>query len=161
MAGASPSWHPIDRTPHPSQAWEQDCDSTIADSILWVSNHGAKRASPIHIQETQTEMILQIEIPEHRINHLEIRIIPEVLCLCGEQREHVEIPGYCSFDYSEQQYQSQFMLPGWVEPRTAIAAMQEQTLTVKVDKVAVGQGSGDPSHYEVELVKGEKWLVAS
>jgi HSP20 family molecular chaperone IbpA len=135
-----------------------DATELSTEAMIWASSQGRQRVSSVALQETATEVVLQIELPERLINVLDLRVTADLLSLRGEQREHVEVPGYCSFDYAEQQYRGSFLLPTWVNPSSMRATMQMNTLLVTLAKADSDQ-SDHPSQ-EVELIKQSDWLVA-
>ena len=101
---------------------------------LWVAQEGITPIRDVQMQETSNHIILKISIPSLQPEDLSIRVTSETVFLSGEKIEQVEVPGYCDFTYSSQQFQCLIPLPYSVHPETVTAELEKNLLLLKLPK---------------------------
>jgi HSP20 family molecular chaperone IbpA len=111
---------------------QNDCKST-----LWTANRGDTSISAVEVRETDAEIVLQAKIPYVVAETLCIQAMPETLCLMGACQVASQISADL-FDLKDTvglpQFQHVIPLPVLIDPNTAIAEIDGDTVTVRLQK---------------------------
>ena len=127
-----------------------DLSCQCCESILWSAQCGAPSIHAIEVLETQTEIVLQAHIPNVVAQTLDIQVTPETIYIAGEQQTLVQGETFYDFESSFHAFKNIVPLPNLVAANTAIAQLNEDTLTVRLQK------SGQVRH-SVQLQCQDRW----
>jgi HSP20 family molecular chaperone IbpA len=123
-----PSWQMLNSLYQTLQEILAVATSHNQESTVWVGSSDSTWISDITIQETDTEVILQVQMPEP-LDELEIKISPETAVIQGKPIGcHVE--GY----FSVGSVQNLIPLPIAVHPESVQARMQDNMLFLVLPK---------------------------
>ena len=108
------SFGPMFDKPRPVTAWTPPCD----------------------IYETETEIVLKMELPETRRENVQVTLEKNVLTLRGARKlaEKVNRENYHRIERTYGEFVRTFTLPTSVEGSTALAEFNEGMLTVTLSK---------------------------
>jgi HSP20 family molecular chaperone IbpA len=116
-----------------SQQWD-DLGQNCCESTLWTANRGDTSISAIEVWETDAEIVLQVKIPNVVADALSLQVMPETVCMRGK----CKVPPQTSADLDSPlrlpQFQHVIPLPVLVDPNTAIAEIDDDTVTVRLQK---------------------------
>lgn len=113
------------------------------ESTLWTANRGDISISAVEVRETDAEIVLQAKIPQVVAETLSIQAMPETLCLRGACQAASQTSADLLFDLKDfdlkdtvglPRFQHVIPLPVLVDPNTAIAEMDGNTVTVRLQK---------------------------
>jgi HSP20 family molecular chaperone IbpA len=111
-----------------------DLGQNCCESTLWTANRGDTSISAIEVRETDAEIVLQVKIPNVVAETLNLQVMPETVCLMGK----CQVPPQTSADLGSAlrlpQFQHVIPLPVLVDPNTAIAEIDDDTVTVRLQK---------------------------
>lgn len=105
------------------------CESTI-----WVGNQGSTWITAIEIQETASELVLQIQMPQVNIEDLEIEVTQETAMIRGRQRQF-DVEG-C---FQAGRFQSIIPFPMPTHPEAVRVEFQESVMRVVLPKLGTTQ----------------------
>jgi HSP20 family molecular chaperone IbpA len=98
-------------------------------STIWVGNIQTAGISAIELQETDTELILLVQIPDLD-EPLDVQVTQETVLIQGRLMQH-GVAGY----FCPERFQSIIPLPSPVQPDTVQADLQDDTLTLRLTKL--------------------------
>lgn len=108
----------------------QDC----CESTLWTANRGDTSISAIEVWETEAEIVLQTKIPHVLAETLNIQAMPETVCMMGECKALPQTSAVLEDAFGLPRFQHVIPLPVLVNPNTAIAEIDGDTVTVRLQK---------------------------
>ncbi len=118
-----------------------DLSYQCCESILWTAQCGASSIHAIEVLETQTEIVLQAHIPNVVAQTLDIQATPETIYIAGEQQTLVQGKTFYDFESSFHAFKNIVPLPNLVATHTAIAQLNEDILTVRLQKTGQARHS--------------------
>jgi HSP20 family molecular chaperone IbpA len=111
-----------------------DLGQNCCESTLWTANCGDTSISAIEVRETDAEIVLQVKIPNVLAETLSLQVMPETVCMRGK----CQAPPQTSADLGSvlrlPRFQHVIPLPVLVDPNTAIAEIDDDTVTVRLQK---------------------------
>lgn len=93
--------------------------------------------SQTQIEETETSLIVRVQIPPVALEDLDIKVGDLSLLLSGEKMERVIIKGYCDFGYPAVQFHKLIALSHPVRPDKVAVNLQGNALTLTLLKSRV------------------------
>ncbi len=105
------------------------------ESTLWTAHRGNASISAIEVWETEAEIVLQAKIPHVLAATLDIQAMPETVCLMGECKALPQTPVALEDVFGLSRFQHVIPLPVLVDPNTAIAEIDDDTVTVRLQKL--------------------------
>lgn len=128
---SSISWHSLRALETIHQQIQASLSSLLKnthESTLWLGTDGAGLISEIKIRETETSILLDIQLLE-QLTDLDVQVSPETAVICARSYQD-EVEGY----FSTGQLQNIIPLPISVHPETVHAELQDTTLTLVLPK---------------------------
>jgi HSP20 family molecular chaperone IbpA len=110
-----------------------DLGQNCCESTLWTAHRGDTSISAIEVWETEAEIVLQAKIPHILAETLNIQAMPETVCMRGECKALQHTPAVAQ-GFGLSQFQHVIPLPVLVDPNTAIAEIDDDTVTVRLQK---------------------------
>jgi HSP20 family molecular chaperone IbpA len=111
-----------------------DLGQNCGESTLWTANRGDTSISAIEVRETDAEIVLQVKIPNVVAETLSLQVMPETVCMMGK----CQVPPQTSADLVRAlrlpRFQHVIPLPVLIDPNTAIAEIDDDTVTVRLQK---------------------------
>lgn len=104
------------------------------ESTLWTANRGNTSISALEVRETDAEIALQAKIPNILTETLSLQVMPETVCIMGECLAPPNAPADLENTFGRQQFQHVIPFPVLVDPNTAIAEIDDDTVTVRLQK---------------------------
>jgi HSP20 family protein len=96
-----------------------------------------KNGSQTQIKETETTLIVRVQIPPVEIEDIDIKVGERSVLLSGEKMERVIIEGYCNFSYPAVQFHKLIALSHRVLPDKVTVNLQGNVLTLILLKSTV------------------------
>lgn len=116
-----------------------DLSQCCSESMLWVGEQGIPSISSLQVVETRTEIIVKAQIPDVVTESLDIQVTPETVVIKGVQLEPKEQWDYFNLEFYSSRFQSVIPLPSSTQPQTAVATLDQNTLTVTLQKAGQTQ----------------------
>jgi HSP20 family protein len=113
---------------------------------------GARPWSPsVDIYETENELVLRADLPDVKLEDIEVRVENQTLTLKGERKfeEDKDVRGYHRIERSYGTFTRSFTVPSTVDPDRVAAEFKNGVLTVKLPK----KEAAKPRQVKIE-VKG-------
>src|SRR6185436_16767308 len=113
---------------------------------------GARPWSPsVDILETENELVLRADLPDVKLEDIEVRVENQTLTLKGERKfeEDKDVRGYHRIERSYGTFTRSFTVPATVDPEKVAAEFKNGVLTVKLPK----KEAAKPRQVKIE-VKG-------
>src|SRR2546421_1512161 len=113
---------------------------------------GARPWSPsVDIYETENELVLKADLPDVKLDDIEVRVENQTLTLKGERKfeEDQSVRGYHRIERSYGTFTRSFSVPATVDPDKVAAEFKNGVLTVKLPK----KEAAKPRQVKIE-VKG-------
>ena len=112
---------------------------TFEDAIARMLNEprGARPWSPpVDIYETENDLVLKADLPDIKLEDIEVRVENQTLTLKGERKfeEDPAIRGYHRIERSYGAFTRSFAVPATVDPDRVAAEYKNGVLTVKLPK---------------------------
>jgi HSP20 family molecular chaperone IbpA len=111
-----------------------DLGQNCCESTLWTANRGDTSISAIEVRETDAEIVLQVKIPNVVADALNFQVMPETVCMSGKCQAPPHIPADLGSAFRLLRFQHVIPLPVLVDPNTAIAEIDDDTVTVRLQK---------------------------
>jgi HSP20 family molecular chaperone IbpA len=111
-----------------------DLGQNCCESTLWTANRGDTSISAIEVGETDAEIVLQAQIPHVLAESLNIQVMPETVCMMGKCQVPPQTPAALEDALELPRFQHVIPLPVLVDPNTAIAEIDDDTVTVRLQK---------------------------
>lgn len=111
-----------------------DLGQNCCESTLWTAHRGNTSISAIEVWETEAEIVLQAKIPHVLADTLNIQAMPETVCMMGECTALPQLPATVEDTVGLPRFQHVIPLPVLVNPHTAIAEIDDDTVTVRLQK---------------------------
>lgn len=91
---------------------------------------------PVDIFETENELILKADIPDVKLEDVEVRVENQTLTVKGERKfqEDEPVRGYHRIERSSGSFVRSFTVPASVDPEKVAAEYKNGVLTVKLPK---------------------------
>jgi HSP20 family protein len=96
-----------------------------------------KNGSQTQIEETETTLIVRVQIPSVAVEDFDIKVGDRSMLLSGEKMERVIIKGYCNFSYPAVQFHKLIVLSHQVHRNKVTVNLQENVLTLTLLKSTV------------------------
>ena len=127
---------------------------TFEDAIARMLNEprGTRPWSPsVDIHETENELVLKADLPDVKLEDIEVRVENQTLTLKGERKfeEDKNVRGYHRMERSYGAFTRSFTVPSTVDPEKVGAEFKNGVLTVKLPK----KEAAKPRQVKIE-VKG-------
>jgi len=127
---------------------------TFEDAIARMLNEprGTRPWSPsVDIYETENELVLKADLPDVKLEDIEVRVENQTLTLKGERKfeEDKSVQGYHRIERSYGTFTRSFTVPSTVDSEKVEAAFKNGVLTVKLPK----KEAAKPRQVKIE-VKG-------
>ena len=127
---------------------------SFEDAISRMLNEprGARPWSPsVDIYETENELVLKADLPDVKLDDIEVRVENQTLTLKGERKfeEDQSVRGYHRIERSYGTFTRSFTVPATVDPDKVAAEFKNGVLTVKLPK----KEAAKPRQVKIE-VKG-------
>jgi HSP20 family protein len=127
---------------------------TFEDAIarMWNEPRGTRPWSPsVDIFETENELVLKADLPDVKLDEIEVRVENQTLTLKGERKfeEDKTVRGYHRIERSYGTFTRSFTVPSTVDPDMVQAEFRNGVLTVKLPK----KEAAKPRQVKIE-VKG-------
>lgn len=100
-------------------------------STMWIGNAQTACISAIELQETDTELILLVQVPDID-EPLDVQVTQETVLIQGRLTQHIVEGCFCP-----ERFQSIIPLPNPVQPDTVRADLHDDTLTLRLTKLRV------------------------
>jgi HSP20 family protein len=111
---------------------------TLEDALARMLNEprGARPWSPsVDIYETENELILKADLPDVKLEDIEVRVENQTLTLKGERKfEKDESVGHHRIERNYGSFERSFTLPASVDAEKVAAEYKNGVLTVKLPK---------------------------
>jgi HSP20 family molecular chaperone IbpA len=107
---------------------------SCCQSTLWTASRGDTSISAIEVWETEAEIVLQAKIPHVLAETLNIQTMPETVCMMGKCKALPQTPATVEDTVELPRFQHVVPLPVLVDPNTAIAEIDDDTVTVRLQK---------------------------
>jgi HSP20 family protein len=127
---------------------------SFEDAITRMLNEprGTRPWSPsVDIYETENELVLRADLPDVKLEDIEVRVENQTLTLKGERKfeEDKDVRGYHRIERSYGTFTRSFTVPSTVDPEKVAAEFKNGVLTVKLPK----KEAAKPRQVKIE-VKG-------
>src|SRR5882762_7423497 len=127
---------------------------SFEDAITRMLNEprGGRPWSPsVDIYETENELVLKADLPDVKLEDIEVRVENETLTLKGERKfeKDENVKGYHRIERSYGTFERSFAVPSTVDPEKVQAEYKNGVLTVKLPK----KETAKPRQVKIE-VKG-------
>lgn len=127
---------------------------SFEDAITRMLNEprGTRPWSPsVDIYETENELVLKADLPDVKLEDIEVRVENQTLTLKGERKfeEDSSVRGYHRIERSYGNFTRSFSVPSTVDPEKVAAEFKNGVLTVKLPK----KEAAKPRQVKIE-VKG-------
>jgi HSP20 family protein len=127
---------------------------SFEDAIARMLNEprGARPWSPsVDIAETEDELVLKADLPEVKLEDVEVRVENQTLTLKGERKfeQDNSVRGFHRIERSYGAFTRSFSVPGTVDSEKVTAELKNGVLTVKLPK----KEAAKPRQVKIE-VKG-------
>lgn len=110
-----------------------DLTQNVCASTLWVCDHGVAQPISLDLEETETLLILKLQL-HHVRGSLNLQITPETVLVSGERLDPLKVQTNAELAFDTARFQSLIPLPSSIEPQTAIAQLSDTTLTLTLMK---------------------------
>lgn len=107
---------------------------TSCQSTLWTSDSFMAQPTAIRVWETDTDIILDIEVPNGMTDQMEVELTEETVLIRGRRSRHHEPQSYFDFEFYTDRFQSLIPLPTLIVPQTAQVKLQGHCLTLMLQK---------------------------
>src|SRR6476659_7560119 len=90
----------------------------------------------VDIYETENELVLKADLPDVKLEDIEVRVENQTLTLKGERKfeEDKDVRGYHRIERSYGTFTRSFTVPSTVDPEKVAAEFKNGVLTVKLPK---------------------------
>ncbi|HTM49532.1 MAG TPA: Hsp20/alpha crystallin family protein [Bryobacteraceae bacterium] len=127
---------------------------SFEDAVARMLNEprGARPWSPsVDIAETEDELVLKADLPEVKLEDVEVRVENQTLTLKGERKfeQDNSVRGFHRIERSYGAFTRSFSVPGTVDSEKVTAELKNGVLTVKLPK----KEAAKPRQVKIE-VKG-------
>jgi HSP20 family protein len=127
---------------------------SFEDAVARMLNEprGARPWSPsVDIAETEDELVLKADLPEVRLEDVEVRVENQTLTLKGERKfeQDNSVRGFHRIERNYGAFTRSFSVPGTVDSEKVTAELKNGVLTVKLPK----KEAAKPRQVKIE-VKG-------
>jgi len=127
---------------------------SFEDAITRMLNEprGTRPWSPsVDIYETENELVFRADLPDVKLEDIEVRVENQTLTLKGERKfeEDNDVRGYHRLERSYGTFTRSFTVPSTVDPEKVAAEFKNGVLTVKLPK----KEAAKPRQVKIE-VKG-------